>query len=1164
MAASALALAPAFFTSAALAQAAGTERGVSAIVVPASAVSDDSELLVELARAKTLVEGAQLVHAKEALSKLVSMPAMKTASAGTQGDVLDLISRVETRIRNLDQYDLSLQKAAYAIDTGNFVEAERHAKAVLKKSTLGVQRMQAQETLDTLESRRQELAPLVANALTQMVDDFRAGRYSQAKGCIYSIQNTGLELSSEHRELMTTYQDRILVLERKQDRMYPFETAGLAVFQPGVVRRDRRGDEPTPAPAPAPEPVPADNTTTEIAYVPQPEPTPAQPEPAPAPVPQPTPAEVTPSQPAGQQDLITQALRADAQRILAEADQNMRESRFNLAQNKYLQLLGSYRQYLSPEDVATAEAKLAEARIKLNQGQAVGDVIQEIVLVRDATRAEFNNSLAQAEQALAAGNVGRARDNTAAAGLAYSKNKQHFNPQEQSEEFEKPLQAMRDRITSEETRIVQREQEIKQGQMEREIDERAARLMSEKQRKINEEIDRARALQQEQKYKEALQVVEHILFLDPRNPTALLLADAYRSIIVYQEYHDIQRAKVRHATNQTLDAERAMIPPDGILDYSKDWPSISRSRGDYSGYAETAENRRTLTKLETRVPVNFRDNSVEDIFRYITSLTDVAIDAEWDSLRDLGINPDTTVNYSLSAQLPASTVLDRVLGKISTDSLNRAGWAVSDGMVRIASQDVLNQDRTLVLYDIQDLLFDIPNYEETPQIDLQSLLQQSQQGGGGGGQSPFQDNQDNQEGRDPDRPTREERITLIRQIITSNVDPEGWTEGGGEVGTIQELNGQLIINNTPKNHRAIVGLLSKLRATRAMQINVETKFLLVNQSWFEQIGFDVDLVLNANNNQFRAVRATQPTAQPSDMFNFSSSTGRRGLQRVVPGRDIDGDGNTDGPGEGAAGVVNPTRWSPFGFMQDSLGLTNSLVEGDFATSIIGASPALGISGQFLDDIQVDFLITATQADKRTVQLTAPRLTFTNAQTANIFVVTQQAFVSDLQPVVGDSAVGFDPDVAVASEGVTMLMEGVISADRRYVTLNVDAGVGRIDGFEQAAVTAVAGGQLVNSADTQSFIQLPTITVTRVRTSVTVPDEGTVLLGGQRLITELEVETGVPVLSKIPIINRFFTNRVESKEEQTLLILLKPTILIQAEQEEKNFPGINDSLQLGLR
>ncbi len=72
-----------------------------------------------------------------------------------------------------------------------------------------------------------------------------------------------------------------------------------------------------------------------------------------------------------------------------------------------------------------------------------------------------------------------------------------------------------------------------------------------------------------------------------------------------------------------------------------------------------------------------------------------------------------------------------------------------------------------------------------------------------------------------------------------------------------------------------------------------------------------------------------------------------------------------------------------------------------------------------------------------------------------------------------------------------------------------------------------------------------------------------LLGGQRLVTEIEVETGVPVLSKIPILNRFFTNSVTSREEQTLLILVKPTVMIQSEEEEKNFPGLGDSMKTGL-
>ena len=49
-----------------------------------------------------------------------------------------------------------------------------------------------------------------------------------------------------------------------------------------------------------------------------------------------------------------------------------------------------------------------------------------------------------------------------------------------------------------------------------------------------------------------------------------------------------------------------------------------------------------------------------DILKYVTSLTDVPIDPEWDSLRDVGVNEDTTVSYSLATKLPARLVLDRV------------------------------------------------------------------------------------------------------------------------------------------------------------------------------------------------------------------------------------------------------------------------------------------------------------------------------------------------------------------------------------------------------------------------------------------------------------------------------------------------------------------------
>ena len=137
------------------------------------------------------------------------------------------------------------------------------------------------------------------------------------------------------------------------------------------------------------------------------------------------------------------------------------------------------------------------------------------------------------------------------------------------------------------------------------------------------------------------------------------------------------------------------------------------------------------------------------------------------------------------------------------------------------------------------------------------------------------------------------------------------------------------------------------------------------------------------------------------------------------------DANGDGTSDPQVGVATqlPSPLSVVGAAQNSLGLTEAGVSGGFAQGILSKAPAMGVGGRFMDDIQVDFLIKATQADRRTVTLTAPRLTFTNGQTSNIYVATQIAFVSDLQPVVSESAVGFDPTLATVNEGVRLLKIG---------------------------------------------------------------------------------------------------------------------------------------------
>jgi type II secretory pathway component GspD/PulD (secretin) len=77
--------------------------------------------------------------------------------------------------------------------------------------------------------------------------------------------------------------------------------------------------------------------------------------------------------------------------------------------------------------------------------------------------------------------------------------------------------------------------------------------------------------------------------------------------------------------------------------------------------------------------------------------------------------------------------------------------------------------------------------------------------------------------------------------------------------------------------------------------------------------------------------------------------------------------------------------------------------------------------------------------------------------------------------------------------------------------------------------------------------------------VNVPDEGTLLLGGQKIAAEIEKEAGVPILSKIPLLGRLFSNRTIVKDHKILLILVKPTIILQEEREQEAIAAMEDKI-----
>ncbi len=217
-------------------------------------------------------------------------------------------------------------------------------------------------------------------------------------------------------------------------------------------------------------------------------------------------------------------------------------------------------------------------------------------------------------------------------------------------------------------------------------------------------------------------------------------------------------------------------------------------------------------------------------------------------------------------------------------------------------------------------------------------------------------------------------------------------------------------------------------------------------------------------------------------------------------------------------------------------------------------PALGINSSWgtLDDLQVGFIIRATQMHKNSKQLTSPKAVVMNGESATMSVTSERRIVSSSSLVSESVGVGDVPlfqsywerETEEIETGVQMSITPTITADKKYVILRITTYLTDLLDATPVTVQAIQGGEILEDSFT-----LPTTRQSSIQTRVSVPDRGTVMLGGLTLTGESERESGVPILSKLPVLGRLFSNRSEVKDKQILLILVKPIIMLQEETEQ---------------
>ena len=366
-------------------------------------------------------------------------------------------------------------------------------------------------------------------------------------------------------------------------------------------------------------------------------------------------------------------------------------------------------------------------------------------------------------------------------------------------------------------------------------------------------------------------------------------------------------------------------------------------------------------------------------------------------------------------------------------------------------------------------------------------------------------------------------------LITTTVVPDTWELlGGPSTMSPYEQNLSLVISTTSEVHDQIAELLESLRKLQNLQITIEVRFITLADTFAEQIGVDFDVQFDDNT-----------TNIPDEDAGQSVTVGFTG-SGFTPDLDIALTNNVSGlqPTFGGVAASNP---STLGFA-------------------------------ILSDIEAFFFLQAIQSDSRTNVMQAPKVTLFDGQIASISDVTQRPFVTSITPVVGDFAVAQQPVIVVLNEGTQLNVQGLVSDDKRFVRLTLVpffSQIGDVDTFtyegrrtsnRSSRTEQDTNGDGVvdedDDNDTESendivegtTVQLPTFAFTSVSTTVSVPDGGTILLGGIKRMSEQRSELGVPILSKIPYVSRLFRNVTTSRTASSLMLMVTPRIIIQEEEE----------------
>ncbi len=691
-------------------------------------------------------------------------------------------------------------------------------------------------------------------------------------------------------------------------------------------------------------------------------------------------------------------------------------------------------------------------------------------------------------------------------------------------------------------------------------------------------MKRAKQFQAQQRYEEALGQLEQLLAVDPRNNEAIILKTTLGDTVRWRKELEVKKESDKEELDLLLEAQRRTIPYANEINYAKNWKELVAKRKVDQFAGKSPADVAVDKLLDELIDMSMltEDTTFADAIDMLKRATSkpLPIIVNWKDLSENAFIEQSEpigMNGEGLTSIRARTALQRILDSVGGGFVE-LGFVIDDGIITIATKEFLPTNYVQRVYDVTEIIVAPVDFES----DIGDLNVGTQGGGGGGrsgggggsqgggssrssgGGSSRSSGGSSRSGGGSSRSSggssrggggrsggrgggggygstaigsetitgselAEERSEELIDIVINTIEPDSWYESGGE-GTISVFGSrQIVVWQTPEIHEKIQDFFNKILALKGDQVAIEARFLLVDENFLEDIGIDITI------NRLRI---------GGDIGWLAGPTG----------------GATDEIRFGAYDLISPDATT----ISSTLGSKDTSFTGDWTTS---GTPGLGVGfsvGGMMDDLQADFLVRATQMHSNSKSLTAPKVVVMNGESATMSIEKERAYISDADfqsetATFGSGATDvvtqtgyWDVVSDIISTGVVLNVTPTINKDRKYVTLRISTSlVEELDSDPQTITAVVPGG-----ATQDVNYELPVLEYTTIETRVTVPDRGTVLLGGLTLTAEKESEAGVPMLSKIPLIGRLFSNRAEVRDKQILLILVKPTIILKDEAERE--------------